>query len=228
MAKISKAEKKDKRNRELCIQVKENNLYAQTRLLLENEGLIFELGKKIEVAYEMDVNHYGGIELDDILQEGRFAMLEAAKQYDTVGSVKFSTFAYTIMRNAMVDLCRKGNSSFEKKLADNGIVQVFLNDNPVDDDGSPVCEKVQDGREHDPVGDMAVLHVMLEKMRNRLAFLPEREKRILMYHFGFQTLEFETIERTAAYFHLTEKLISKIEKNALAKLREGMNDGKIV
>ena len=119
MAKISKAEKKDKRNRELCIQVKENNLYAQTRLLLENEGLIFELGKKIEVAYEMDVNHYGGIELDDILQEGRFAMLEAAKQYDTVGSVKFSTFAYTIMRNAMVDLCRKGNSSSEKKLAEN-------------------------------------------------------------------------------------------------------------
>jgi hypothetical protein len=39
------------------------------------------------------------------------------------------------MKNAMSDLCRKDDSSFERQLADHGIVQVFLNDNPVDEDG---------------------------------------------------------------------------------------------
>lgn len=117
--KLTKAERKDRRNKELCILAKENDLYAQTRLLLENEGLIVQLAKSLELAHELDINHYGGIELDDILQEGRFAMLEAAMQ-------------------------------------------------------------------------------------------------------------FETIERTAAFFHTTEGIIRELEKNALAKLRDGMNDGKII
>ena len=227
-SKLTKAERKDLRNRKLCALARKNNLEAQTRLLCENEGLIMQLAKSKEVAHELDINHYGGIELDDILQEGRFAMLEAAKAYDIDGNVKFSSFAYTVMKNAMSDLCRKGDSSFERKLSDNGIVQVFLDDEPVDSDGIPVCEKVQDGCEHDPVGNLAVLHVMLEKMHNRLQLLSARERRVLAYHYGFQTLKMESIEETAAYFHLTENLIAALEKDALAKLRDGMNDGKII
>ena len=76
---LTKAERKDRHNRELCALVKQNDLRAQTELLLENEGLIVQLGKSLEIAHELDINHYGGIELDDILQEGRLAMLEAAK-----------------------------------------------------------------------------------------------------------------------------------------------------
>lgn len=226
--KLTKAERKDRRNKELCILAKENDLYAQTRLLLENEGLIVQLAKSLELAHELDINHYGGIELDDILQEGRFAMLEAAMQFDVSSDIKFSSYAYTVMRNAMSDLCRKGDSSFERKLADNGVVQVFLDDNPVDSEGVPECEKVMDGTDKDPVGNLAVLHVMIQKMNNRLVLLEPWERRMLMYHFGFLTMQFETIERTAAFFHTTEGIIRELEKNALAKLRDGMNDGKII
>ncbi len=226
--KLTKAERKDRHNRELCALVKQNDLRAQTELLLENEGLIVQLAKSLEIAHELDINHYSGIELDDILQEGRLAMLEAAKKYDVNSDTKFSTYAYTVMRNAMSDLCRKGDSSFERQLADNGIVQVFLNDDPVDEDGIPVCEKVSDGRVRDPVGDEAVLRVTIQKMHNRLEMLPAREQRILMYHYGLSTLVFKTISETAAFFHLTEKYLRAIENHALAKLKDGMNDGKIV
>ena len=68
--KLTKAERKDRHNRKLCELVKQNDLRAQTELLLENEGLIVQLGKSLEIAHELDINHYGGIELDDILQEG--------------------------------------------------------------------------------------------------------------------------------------------------------------
>lgn len=78
-------------------------------------------------------------------------------------------------------------------------------------------------------GSLTVLHVMLEKMRNRFKdLLSEREQRLLAYKFGITALECKTISETAAYFHLTEKYADAIEKEALKKLRKGMNDGKIV
>lgn len=225
---MSKAERKDRRNRELCVRAKINDLRAQTELLLENEGLVVQLAKSLAIQHDIDIHHYGGIELDDLLQEGRFAMLEAAKRYDVTSETKFSTYASVVMKNAMRDLCRKGDSSFEKQLADHGIIQVFLDDDPVDEDGIRVVEKVSDSRERDPVGDEAVLRVMIQKMRNRLELLPAREQRLLMYRYGLHSLQFKTIAETAAFFNLTEKHMRLIEDRALRKLREGMNDGKIV
>lgn len=218
----------DSRNRKLCELAKQNDLFAQTEILLANEGLIKGLAQSLAVAHDIDINHYAGIEMDDLLQEGRFALLEAAKSYDLKSQTKFSTYAYTVAGNAMRDLCRKGDSSFERQLVNHGIVQVFLNDNPVDEDGVPEAEKISDGRILDPVGDEAVLCVMIQKMRNRLELLPARERRLLMYRYGIESLEYKTIEETAAFFHLTEKYLQIIETRALRVLRYGMNDGKIV
>ena len=96
--KLTKAERKDRHNRELCILAKQNDLRAQTELLLENEGLIMQLAKSLEIMHDLDVNHYAGIELDDIMQEGRVALLEAAKSYDVTSATKFSTFASVVMQ----------------------------------------------------------------------------------------------------------------------------------
>ncbi len=221
-------DKTEELNKKLCELVKQNDLYAQTEILLLNEGLISQLARSLEVSHDLDRNHYGGIELDDILQEGRFALLEAAKSYIANPDTKFSTYAYTVTGNAMRDLCRKGDSSFERQLVNHGITQVFLDDNPVDEDGIPEAEKVRDGKGHDPVGEEAVLRVMIQKMHNRLERLPEREQRLLIYHYGLASLEYKTIAETAAFFHLTEKYLRIIEARTLAKLREGMNDGKIL
>lgn len=139
-----------------------------------------------------------------------------------------SSFASVVMKNAMSDLCRKGDSSFERQLTDHGIVQVFLNDNSVDEDGIPEIEKVDTNRIQDPVGDEAVLRVMIQKMRNRLVMLPAREQRLLMHRYDLASLEFKTIAETAAFFHLTEKYMRLIEERSLVKLRAGMNDGKIL
>ena len=84
------------------------------------------------------------------------------------------------------------------------------------------------GEWSDPVGDEAVLRVMIQKMHNRLEVLPPRERRLLMYRYGIESLEYKTIAETAAFFHLTQKYLRIIEARALDKLREGMNDGKIL
>lgn len=225
---LTKAERKDRRNRALCKLVKENDFIAENRILMENEGLIVQLASHVEVLYDMDINHWGGIDKTDIIQEGRIAMLRAAQNYDEDSEVKFSTFAYTVMENAMKDLCKKGVSAFEKRLIDSGLTQVFLDDKINEDSDLTIADTIKADEEFDPTGKIAVLHVMLEKMRNRLKTLEPRQQRVLMVHFGLNFMECKTISETAAYYHLTEKLILEIEKNALETLRAGMNDGKII
>ena len=148
----------------------------------------------------------------------------------TACDTQFSSYACTVIKNAMTDLCRKGLSTFEKHMIDKGLAKLFLDDDSTDEDGIAISEKISTDNEwHDPTGNLAVLHVMLEKMRNRFKdLLSEREQRLLAYRFGFSVLECKTISETAAFFHLTEKYIAEIEANTLKKLKAGMNDGQIV
>lgn len=110
--KLTKAERKDKRNKQLCLLVKENDLYAENQLLMENEGLIRQLASHMEINYELDDTHHGGIDMDDIMQEGRIAMLRAAQKFNPDVDIKFSTYAYQVMKNAMTDLCKKRDVYF--------------------------------------------------------------------------------------------------------------------
>ena len=51
---------------------------------------------------------------------------------------------------------------------------------------------------------------------------------MLAYHYGLGMNEAKSISETAAYFNLTEKYARAIEIHTLGRLREMMNDGKIV
>ncbi len=221
---LTKAERKNRRNLELCHRIKENDLSAETRLLLENEGLIVQIANMIRNRRK--VNSSDGIDDADLIQEGRIAMLTAAKVYDESKNAKFSTFAFEIIKNAMTDLCDHCQSTFERHMEAAGLTRLFLNDPDVTE--STLYPRGVDVQWKDPTGDLAVLHIMLEKLRNRLVLLPAREQRILMYHFGISSLEFKSLSETAAYFHLTEKYLRIIEAGALKTLRDGMNDGKII
>ena len=71
-------------------------------------------------------------------------------------------------------------------------------------------------------------YLRLKEKHYRLKVLPPRLQRLLAYRYGFGMAECKSISEAAAFFHLTENYLKAIEKNALATLREGMNDGKII
>ena len=58
--------------------------------------------------------------------------------------------------------------------------------------------------------------------------LSERERKLLAYHYGLGNNEIRSLPEVAAYFTLTEKYIRTMEKKALAKLKDMMNDGQII
>ena len=73
-----------------------------------------------------------------------------------------------------------------------------------------------------------IMPLIVGYILHRRHLIPARERRLLMYRYGIQSLEYKTIAETAAFFHLTENYLRLIEKRALSVLREGMNDGKIL
>ena len=218
--------RQDKRNRFLCQQIKENNSLAANSLIRENEGLIKKLAMSVEVAYESDETHYGGIDIDELIQEGRIAMIKAATEFDFDVNIRFTTYAYTVMKNAMADLCRKNLFVYEKKMVDNGFSRIFI-DADKDEDGFDIEETITvDSR--DTTGDTAVLHVQLQKMINRLVNLSPRQRKVLVHRFGLDQREIRSIEETAEHFHLSEKFTADIEAEALGILRKGMNDYNLI
>lgn len=56
-----------------------------------------------------------GLEYDDLYQCGCLALCKAAYHYD--GRVKFETFAGTVIRNALLDECRKATTVYSKQLS---------------------------------------------------------------------------------------------------------------
>ena len=68
-----------------------------------------------------------GLEYEDLYQCGCLALCKAAYHYD--GRVKFETFAGTVIRNALLDECRKAKSIYSHSLSYDASVD------PDDDNG---------------------------------------------------------------------------------------------
>ena len=54
--------RQDKRNRMLCLKVKENDLKAETMLLMENKGLLLNMINGPDMAGALEQAKYAGIE----------------------------------------------------------------------------------------------------------------------------------------------------------------------
>ncbi|WP_167541194.1 sigma factor [Pseudobutyrivibrio ruminis] len=166
----------------------------------------------MEIAYDLDINHWGGIYKEDMMQEGRIALLGATQTYDESNDAKFSTYAYTIVRNAMTDLCRKGISPYENRMIEAGYTQEFFDDYYArDKDGVHISETIGEA-EFDPTARRAVLRVMIQKMQNRLKVLPPRLQRLLAYRYGFGMTECKSISEAAAFFILTEIILKHLKR----------------
>lgn len=221
---LTKTDRKNQRNIELCRRIKNGDHNAENRILIENEGLIFQISGTL--TEQRRLNSSDGIDEEDLIQEGRIAMLTAAYIYDESKNVRFATFAYEIIRNAMIDLCDHCQSSFERHMEATGRAHLFLDDDETTE--KALYGKIDNSRIDDPTGNQAILNVTIEKMLKRLAELPERQRKVLIHRYGLETFIPKSIPETAAYFHLSEKNLRATEKKALLMLRKLMDDGKVV
>ncbi|KWT60582.1 hypothetical protein ADL21_18160 [Streptomyces albus subsp. albus] len=78
------------------------NAEATGQVLDSLEGMIYRLAEK-RMAHASGLSAGYGDALDDLRQEGRVAALEALARYNPDGGAKFSTYAHTRIKGAILD-----------------------------------------------------------------------------------------------------------------------------
>jgi RNA polymerase sporulation-specific sigma factor len=84
-------------NKELLKKVKEKNENTLQELILSNEGLIVHCLRK----YEVDIP---GFTSEDLMQEGRMKLMDAALFFNPAFNLQFSTYAYRCLKNHFIKL----------------------------------------------------------------------------------------------------------------------------
>lgn len=182
-------------NEELCALAKGGDTEARNRLLETNLSFIRQQANKI-----YGQSGSGCLDVDDLIQEGCFGLMEAISRFDPERGTKFLTYAVWWIRKFMQKTVRI-------ILADDGVDLTAL----ANDEQFEIYEKSPE--------QIVLQAETYAELRNGLGQISARERTYLLYRYGFTDGDEHPIPETAAHFHLTEKRAQKTERAALDNLR---------
>ena len=132
---------------------------------------------------------------DDAVQEGLLAVERAKETFDSARA-KWSTYASRCIRNAVVDLIRKEKREHE--------LQAPL------EDSIPAPE---------PEAEDPGFQLQRELLRHLIDRLPETERQVIRFRYGFEDEEPLSQRETAKRLGLPRTTVLRIEERALRMLR---------
>ena len=183
-------------NEELCALAKGGDTEARNQLLKANLSFVQQQANKI-----WGQSGSGRIDVDDLIQEGCFGLMEAIGRFDPERGTKFLTYAVWWIRKFMQET-----------------VSIVLADNEV-------CLSELEEFSFPQVYGKSPEQIVLQEetyaeLHNGLGQISARERTYLLYRYGFTDGDEHPIPATAAHFHLTEKRAEKTERAALDNLRD--------
>ena len=197
-------------NEALVKRIQSGDVEAQNELLRRNEGLISSVaGKLLTKAVEY---HLTKEDKEDLLQEGRLALLTAAFGYDEAQGTAFNTYGWQIVRNKMVDYMRKAITRAKHSIPLEPAIPadtVTIEYRPLDPYRNTPPQVVL----------AEELHESLERAANDL---PERQKEYISYRFGFEDDKEHSVEEAAEEFCIDKSEARRIEKKALKSVRNSI------
>lgn len=185
-------------NEELCVLAQGGNTEAWNQLLQANISFIQKQANKI-----WGQSGSGRIDVDDLVQEGCFGLIEAIDRFDPERGTKFLTYAVWWIRKFMQETVRI-------ILADDGVDLTAL----ANDEQFEIYEKSPE--------QIVLQAETYAELHDGLEQISARERTYLLYRYGFTDGDEHPILETAAHFHLTEKRAKKTERDALDNLRRKM------
>lgn len=182
-------------NEELCVLAKGGDTEAQNRLLESNLSFIQQQANKI-----WGQSGNSRLDVDDLIQEGCFGLMEAISRFDPERGTKFLTYAVWWIRKFIQETVRI-------ILADDGVDLTAL----ANDEQFEIYEKSPE--------QIVLQAETYAELHDGLRQISARERTYLLYRYGFTDGDEHPIPETAAHFHLTEKRAKKTERAALDDLR---------
>lgn len=182
---------------------KQGSLEAKNILIERNLRLVAHIVKKYQGASE---------ELDDLISIGTIGLIKAVQTFDSAKTSKLSTYAARCIDNELLMLLRSRKKS-------NREVSLY---EPIGTDKEGNEISLLDVIETEPV-DVVKNYALKQDTTLLYRLLPEilsqREQEILKLRYGLYGEKELTQREIAKRLNISRSYVSRIEKNALLKLR---------
>ena len=192
-------------NEELVKLYQEGNREALEQLLLINDGLV----KKVSIKFHLNMT--ASIDYDDLLQEGRIGLMEAAKKYkfSIDNRAKFSTYAVYWIYQKMHRFIQQKNTNEE----------ISLNIKASDGKSELGDMLISEDEEFCTVED-SIYHQELSKEINQAMdeCLTLRQRQVIYFRYGFNC-KVCSLQEVGEILDITSERARQIEMASLRKLR---------
>ena len=168
--------------------------------------------------------HVANVDPEDLMQEGRIGLIEAAKRFDPNRGIQFASYAsWWVRKYITLGLSDYGNAvriSKHAKDAMDRCVSLSFDDILYIEDGDPItfADTLTDGvyKEAEMIEqeEKAELH---ERLRRAIDSLTKNERYVLCHLYGFEAEE-KTMDQIAAELHISREWVRKLHKLALKAL----------
>lgn len=185
---------------------------AKEKIIKHNIRLVINLvmTKYATVSYEKK----------ELVSIGLLGLIKAVNTFDTSKNVKFSTYAIKCIDNEILMFLRKSKKyvndvSFNQSLG-------------LDKDGKELTlEDILISNNYDLVSEYENKEIYAI-VRQIVEELPDREREIVMLHFGFVDDKIYTQQEIAKKLNITQSYVFKVKKKVLKKMREILIDNELI
>ena len=181
----------------------QGDLRARDRLIEHNLRLVAHIIRKY---------YSSSREQDDLISIGTIGLMKAVSTFDYTKGTRLATYAARCIENEVLMQLRAA----KKRRND-----VSLTD-PIGMDGEGNDISFQDilGTPGDMVEDAAIRHMNMQQVRSALKKLPQRERAVLEMRYGLLGGRPLLQHEVASKMGISRSYISRIEKNAIALIRD--------
>ena len=178
---------------------------------LEAKNILIERNLRL-VAHVVKKYQGTDVEMDDLISIGTIGLIKAISTFDSCKSVRLSTYAARCIDNELLMMLRsKKKHSREVSLYEPiGIDKEGNEISLLDVIESPPVDVVEDYSTKEDVS------YLLNSMKSTLT---PKEYQVICCRFGLFGEEEQTQREIAKRLHISRSYVSRIEKNALLKLR---------
>ena len=166
----------------------------QEKLVTDNIALTHYFAKRY---------FYYGMDQEDIASVGTIGLVEASQRFDESKGVKFATFASRCINNRII-----------KNIVRPKTIRAVSLNNEISEDGSEMLEITP--------SDVDVEQEVSfnSDLTKALSVLSDRERFVITRRFGLDGLESLRQIQVGELLNISQMQVSRIEKKALARLRE--------